>query len=142
MVAMPRDLHDLELSDHRVPVHRLVSQMIPSATVKTGLRSSCSLVLPDEEGGDVPVVRCNARRWTKCRLQTVVSLPGRMGMDHRPERVDHDDAGLDPFHVLDDPGEDGVEIVRQHLPAQVPEVHILPDRAARKTRAAADSAAS
>ena len=102
-----------------------VSQRMPSATVKTGFRSSCSLVLADEERGDLP-----GRQVQREPLHELLELRGRRlsgaGCARTSDRNESTTTtpGCRRSTSVDDPRQDVVEVAVQRLLAEVEEVHV------------------
>jgi len=116
-------LHYLELSDHRIAVHRLGEPEDPVRHGKDGIPQLLFIVFPDQEGGDLP-----GRQMQRQPLHEVVEAAVRtfraVRAGERAERVDHDDARTEPPDFLDDPSEHPVQVAGQHFLAEVQEVHV------------------
>jgi hypothetical protein len=118
---LPAELHDLQLSDDRVPLDLLVQ---PEEAVGDGEhRVVADLplgVLPDQERGRLPARQVQGEPLDE-RLEFRLAGAARGLPHHRAERVHHDEARGHRLDLLDDLREDGVQILLQHDLAQVNE---------------------
>ena len=124
--------HDLYLAHHRVALYVLTQpdQAVSHGEHRVGVGRR--EVLADQEGGGLPARHQHPQLLDKLLQVAVGAVPGRLGLDHRTERVDKHQRRIVAGDLFDDAAQHPAQITGHRVLGQADEAHAVVDRCAVK----------